>query len=70
VGTLSFRIFYQRLQPPTLSPGALREIAKTGFSGVEILADKPHAWLDGFSAADVSGLAQQLDKLGLFCLQH
>ena len=45
---------------------ALREIARTGFRGVEILADKPHAWLDSFTADDVSGLRKQLDKLGLF----
>ena len=45
---------------------ALNEIARTGFRGVEILADKPHAWLDSFTADDVSSLRKQLDKLGLF----
>jgi fructoselysine 3-epimerase len=45
---------------------ALKRIAKTGFHGVEILADKPHAWLDAFTPRDVSRLKQQIEKLGLF----
>jgi fructoselysine 3-epimerase len=45
---------------------ALASIARTGFKGVEILADKPHAWLDGFSAQDLAKLQRQLRKLDLF----
>jgi fructoselysine 3-epimerase len=44
---------------------ALRSIARIGFKGVEILADKPHAWLDAFSAQDVAKLQRQLSRLGL-----
>jgi len=49
----------------TLS-SALESIARVGFKGVEILADKPHAWLDSFTPRDVSALRKQLDKLDLF----
>jgi len=45
---------------------ALESIARVGFKGVEILADKPHAWLDSFTPRDVSTLQKQLEKLDLF----
>lgn len=45
---------------------ALESIARVGFKGVEVLADKPHAWLDSFTPADVARLAAKLNKLGLF----
>ena len=45
---------------------ALESIARVGFKGVEILADKPHAWLDSFTPRDISALGKQLDKLDLF----
>jgi sugar phosphate isomerase/epimerase len=45
---------------------ALKVIAGAGFSGVEILADKPHVWLDTFDGAELANLRKQLDKLGLF----
>lgn len=45
---------------------ALERIAAAGFQGVEILADKPHAWLDSFTPRDVAALSKQLAKLGLF----
>lgn len=45
---------------------ALKRVARTGFKGVEILADKPHVWLDSFGPRDISRLERQLDKLGLF----
>ena len=45
---------------------ALNRIADAGFKGVEILADKPHAWLDTFAAADQTRLQQQLKKHDLF----
>ena len=45
---------------------ALKRIAKFGFKGVEILADKPHAWLDSFSPREVTRLRRQLERLDLF----
>ncbi|MCY3023568.1 MAG: sugar phosphate isomerase/epimerase [Planctomycetota bacterium] len=45
---------------------ALHGIARAGFKGVEILADKPHVWLDSFSARDIAELQQELKALGLF----
>jgi len=45
---------------------ALTQIAAAGFKGVEILADKPHAWLDSFTPGDQESLVRQLKKLGLF----
>lgn len=45
---------------------ALQQIARAGFKGVEILADKPHAWLDTLTPRDVSRLRAQLDELDLF----
>lgn len=45
---------------------ALKKIAKFGFKGVEILADKPHAWLDNFGPREVTRLQKQLEKLDLF----
>ncbi|HEY3324445.1 MAG TPA: sugar phosphate isomerase/epimerase [Planctomycetota bacterium] len=45
---------------------ALHSIAGVGFKGVEILADKPHAWLDSFTPQNQSALEQTLSKLGLF----
>ena len=37
-----------------------------GFSGVEILGDKPHAWMDTLTAGYQDRVVKQLDKLGLF----
>ncbi|HYF52523.1 MAG TPA: sugar phosphate isomerase/epimerase [Planctomycetota bacterium] len=45
---------------------ALKRIAKAGFKGVEILADKPHVWLDSVSPRDVTRIQKQLEKLDLF----
>lgn len=45
---------------------ALESIAAAGFKGVEILADKPHAWLDSFTPRDAAALQKRLDKLDLF----
>ena len=45
---------------------ALKRIAKFGFKGVEILADKPHAWLDSFSPREVARVRHQLERLDLF----
>jgi sugar phosphate isomerase/epimerase len=45
---------------------ALTHIATAGFKGAEILADKPHVWLDSFAASDQIRLVRQLDKVGLF----
>lgn len=46
-------------------PEALRRIRRIGFRAVELLADKPHAWLPAMSARQMSRLAAQLDRLGL-----
>lgn len=46
-------------------PFALKRIADAGFSRVEILADKPHAWLDTFATSDQDRLLKQLKKLDL-----
>ena len=46
-------------------PEALRRIRRIGFRAVEILADKPHAWLPAMSSRAVAGLAARLDRLGL-----
>jgi fructoselysine 3-epimerase len=45
---------------------SLRRIAKVGFRGVEIFADKPHAWLDSFGRGDVSKLQKQIESLDLY----
>lgn len=45
---------------------ALDHIAAAGFRGVEIVADKPHVWLDSLTPRDVVALHKQLDKLDLF----
>lgn len=44
----------------------LKRIAKTGFKGVEISADKPHLWLDQLPLKEASRLSKQLEKLDLF----
>jgi len=41
---------------------ALNRISETGFAGVELLADKPHAWMDTFTASDQTRLFKRLDK--------
>jgi len=43
---------------------ALKRISDAGFASVEILADKPHVWLDTFTASDQERLLKQLKKLG------
>lgn len=45
---------------------ALKRIARAGFKGVEIFADKPHLWLDTFGPREITRLERQLDRLGLF----
>ncbi len=45
---------------------ALKRISKSGFRGVEILADKPHAWLDSFSPREIARVHKQLERLDLF----
>jgi fructoselysine 3-epimerase len=44
----------------------LKRIARAGFSGVELVADKPQLWLDTIVPRDIDRLAKQLDKLNLF----
>ena len=44
---------------------AMRGIREAGFSGVEILADEPHAYPGRFSAEDAMGAAEELRRLGL-----
>jgi sugar phosphate isomerase/epimerase len=46
-------------------PFALEEIAKAGFAGVEILADKPHWYPDHFDQEETEGVRAMLEKLGL-----
>ena len=44
---------------------AIREIAAAGYSGVEILADKPHWYPGRFVAAEALAVARQLEKHNL-----
>src|SRR5689334_11396083 len=44
---------------------ALRGIKQAGFSGVEILADTPHAYPDAIDAALTSSVAKELQRLDL-----
>ena len=44
---------------------ALRGIKKAGFSGVEILADTPHAYPEQIDAALTSSVSRELEKLDL-----
>jgi fructoselysine 3-epimerase len=44
----------------------LRRIAKVGFRGVEIIADKPHLWLDSVSRGDIAKLQKQIENLNLY----
>ena len=44
---------------------AVDAIADAGFAGIEILADKPHAFVREFSAGDIKLLRQQLERRGL-----
>src|SRR5438876_39128 len=44
---------------------ALTGIRAAGFTGVEILADAPHAYPDSLDAAKVREIRQSLDRLGL-----
>jgi sugar phosphate isomerase/epimerase len=46
-------------------PAALRRIRRIGFRAVEILADRPHAWLPAMSRRAMPALAARLDRLGL-----
>ena len=46
-------------------PLALREIAAAGFGAVEILADRPHAFVRDLDAAGVATIRNELDRLGL-----
>ncbi len=41
-------------------------IAEAGFRGVEILADKPHAWMERFSRRRIERLASKLRSRGMF----
>ena len=45
---------------------ALDRIARVGFKGVEILADKPHVWLEDFPEERVDRLAVALHRHNLF----
>jgi len=45
---------------------ALKRIAKIGFKGVEILADKPHLWPGTVSPREIVRLQKQLEKMDLF----
>src|SRR5438046_1579723 len=44
---------------------ALEGIARAGFTGVEILADVPHAWPDSFDPSTTRVIRQSLDRLNL-----
>jgi sugar phosphate isomerase/epimerase len=44
---------------------ALRGIKSAGFSGVEILADAPHAYPDSLDAEIIGAIARELDRLDL-----
>lgn len=44
---------------------ALRGIKAAGFSGIEILADVPHAYPDSLSADEITGVCRELDRLDL-----
>lgn len=44
---------------------AIREIAKAGYSGIELLADIPHLYADNISASDLNGLKNTLSRSGL-----
>ncbi|XVH33063.1 sugar phosphate isomerase/epimerase family protein (plasmid) [Haloferacaceae archaeon DSL9] len=46
-------------------PEAVERIAEHGYSGVEILADTPHAYLPEFGDADRASLKRKLDETGL-----
>jgi sugar phosphate isomerase/epimerase len=46
-------------------PEALEAIAKAGYAGVEILADKPHWYPGVFDAGEAEGVRQALERLGL-----
>ncbi len=52
---------YTRFDLPT----ALDDIAAAGYEGVEILADKPHAWPDDMTPAGADAIRARLDRLGL-----
>ncbi len=44
---------------------ALKEIAAAGYTGVEILADKPHWYPDHFSLVETLAIRRRLDKCNL-----
>ena len=44
---------------------AIHEIAATGYTGVEILADKPHWYPDNFVAAEAQAIRRQLERHNL-----
>src|SRR5580765_2477260 len=44
---------------------ALEGIRRAGFTGVEILADVPHAWPDSLDPSTTREIRQSLDRLGL-----
>ncbi len=44
---------------------ALKRISDAGFRSVEILADKPHVWMDIFTSSDLDRLQKQLRRLDL-----
>ncbi len=44
---------------------ALEDIAAAGYAGVEVLADRPHAFIEDLSGDDVESIASQIRRLGL-----
>jgi sugar phosphate isomerase/epimerase len=44
---------------------ALIDIAAAGFEGVEVLADRPHAFVDDLSSDQIAAIAGQIRSLGL-----
>ena len=46
-------------------PEAVRRIADRGYAGVELLADRPHAYLDDFDEADERALFDALAETGI-----
>ncbi|PSP92918.1 sugar phosphate isomerase/epimerase [Halobacteriales archaeon QS_4_62_28] len=46
-------------------PAAIRRIDEHGYDGVELLADRPHAYLPAFDERDWQALASALDETGI-----
>ena len=47
----------------------IRRIAAIGYSGIELMADEPHAWPEDLTPRDIDAIRHTLDEHGL-ALQH